>query len=401
MSPAEERARSAFDPRVLDTGGRVVYFPVRHHSPACARVVRELALTLRPPLVLIEGPSDFNDRMHELDLPHRLPIAIYSYSQLGDGRRRGAFYPFSEHSPEWQALCAARELGAPARFIDLPWARILELAAGLGEPPQHRYADAELRRSGYVEALCRRLGLDPDFDTLWDTLFEIDDGLGAVEFMERCHRFCHSLRAFDSGVPPEDEPREAHMAGHILSALAERPDGPILVVTGGYHSHALHQRVAAGRAGPAAEPPRGMSEGSVSGIALTPYSYARLDGLAGYEAGMPHPGFYDRVWRAAATGEGGAHRELLGRVAETVRERGQQASAADLIAVEATAEGLAALRGHARVWRQDLVDGIIGALVKEELAEGVPHPFLGAVYEALRGDARGALAAGAEQPPLV
>ena len=29
------------------------------------------------------------------------------------------------------------------------------------------------------------------------------------------------------------------------------------------------------------------------GIALTPYSYERLDSLTGYEAGMPNPGFYD------------------------------------------------------------------------------------------------------------
>ena len=52
--------------------------------------------------------------------------------------------------------------------------------------------------------------------------------------------------------------------------------------------------------------------------------------------------------------------------------RNQQISAADLIAAETTARGLAALRGHAEVWRTDLVDGITGALVKEELTR--PRP---------------------------
>ena len=32
------------DPGILDLGGRVVFVPVRHHSPACARLVRRLVV---------------------------------------------------------------------------------------------------------------------------------------------------------------------------------------------------------------------------------------------------------------------------------------------------------------------------------------------------------------------
>src|SRR5690606_31392767 len=101
---------SEIHPDILRTDGRLVFFPVRHHSPAAARLVRQLALAMRPSAILIEGPADFNERLAELDLPHRLPIAIYSYTQLGDGTRRGAFYPFCLYSPEWQALRTGREL---------------------------------------------------------------------------------------------------------------------------------------------------------------------------------------------------------------------------------------------------------------------------------------------------
>src|SRR5262245_49835124 len=111
-----------WDPAILDLSAPVVLFPVRHHSPACARALRRLALDLGPSMILIEGPSDFNDRLHELHLRHELPIAIYSFVRLPDGTRRGAFYPFCVYSPEWQALQVAREIGAEARFIDLPWA---------------------------------------------------------------------------------------------------------------------------------------------------------------------------------------------------------------------------------------------------------------------------------------
>ena len=37
---------------------RVVWFPVRHYSPACAWHVRRLIETLRPVAVLVEGPDD-------------------------------------------------------------------------------------------------------------------------------------------------------------------------------------------------------------------------------------------------------------------------------------------------------------------------------------------------------
>ncbi len=101
---------------------RVSFVPIRHHSPACALAVRAAARDLRPCEILIEGPHDFTPQMDQLALPHRLPIAIYSYIREADGATSGAYYPFCRYSPEWQALEAARELGVPARFIDLPWA---------------------------------------------------------------------------------------------------------------------------------------------------------------------------------------------------------------------------------------------------------------------------------------
>ena len=102
------------------TDDRVTFFPVRHHSPTCARAVRDLIQTLQPAAVLIEGPVDFNDRIDELVLDHRLPIAIYSFVRLPDGSRCGAWYPFCVYSPEWQAIMSAQGVGAAVRFIDIP-----------------------------------------------------------------------------------------------------------------------------------------------------------------------------------------------------------------------------------------------------------------------------------------
>src|SRR5205814_6957683 len=91
-------------PELWRLDGQVILFPVRHHSPAAARLVGELIERVRPGLVLVEGPSDFNDRLDELWLPHQLPIAVYSYVRGADGLTRSCYYPFCEHSPEWQAM---------------------------------------------------------------------------------------------------------------------------------------------------------------------------------------------------------------------------------------------------------------------------------------------------------
>ena len=63
---------------------------VRHHSPACARLVAERIRALRPMYVLIEGPADFNERLDELYLQHSPPVAIYSYLS-SDRTHRGSW----------------------------------------------------------------------------------------------------------------------------------------------------------------------------------------------------------------------------------------------------------------------------------------------------------------------
>jgi hypothetical protein len=384
----------SFDEGILSF--RPLLFPVRHHSPASARALRAVAQELRPAVILIEGPSDFNDRIDEMMLDHELPIAIYSYVRRTDGARRGAFYPFCVHSPEWQALQVARELGVDVRFIDLPWTALAD-----SEEAAHRYGDQELRRGEAVDRLCRRLGVE-DFDALWDVVVEMEADLAPATYLERCHRLCFAIRAGDGAITARDVRRETFMAAQVHRASCEI-GGPLLVVTGGAHSYGIYQRLKPG----AGSQHGGWSIGREDaaerevGIALTPYSYQRLDSLAGYEAGMPSPGFYHQVWQDRREGRSGTYRRVLARTAQALRTRGQPVSAADLIAVETTCRGLAALRGHPEVWRTDLIDGIIGALVKDEIAYGQPHPFLAAVQDALRGDARGRLASGATLPPLV
>jgi hypothetical protein len=215
-------------------------------------------------------------------------------------------------------------------------------------------------------------------------LVEIDPLLSLDEYLRRVEPLCEELRGEE--VSEVNRRREAFMAAQIRAA-----SGDVVVVCGGFHVAGLRALLES-PVEPEAVPPPG--DGRV--VALTPYSFEALDALTGYEAGMPNPGFYDLAWQVLDPA--GA---ALDRVVQALRARGQHVSPADLIAVEVTARALAALRGHARVWRVDLLDGILGALVKDELELGVSHPMLDAAHGVLRGGARGKLAAGVSRPPFV
>jgi hypothetical protein len=422
-----------FNPDILNLQAPIVFFPVRHHSPAAARLLKDYLERIKPQAILIEGPSDFNDRLGELNLPHRLPIAIYSYLQAETIGRRGAFYPFCVYSPEWQALKIGFEQQILVEFIDRPWA---ELACDALS--NQRYGDGSLAQNPYVTVLSQKLGVE-DFDDLWDTLFEIDPHLSLTDYFERCHRLCFHLRTHSDLPLQRDRFREEFMVAQIrrvqahlsvknslessdfqnspISPISPTSSTQIVVITGGFHSYAIFSQLHNLPFEPL-DTPHDRSDFSQSfpplnllqqGIALTPYTYDRLDSLTGYDAGMTNPGFYHQVWLDRSqefpknqTHPHPSYQKLLAQVVVNLRDQKQQGvSAADLIAVDSMAKALANLRNHPEVWRQDVIDGIIGALVKEEVIQGELHPLLAAVYQVFRGNDRGHLAAGTPLPPLV
>lgn len=389
---------------------------IRHHSPACARLVAERIRALRPAYVLIEGPADFNERMDELFLPHRLPVAIYSH--LGsDTLHRGSWSPFVVHSPEWQALQAGRETGAQLRFIDLPaWH---DAFSGL----ENRYADAtdaecERRVAAYEQSLSDALAVQGR-DALWDHLFE--DGCEGDALAQRLAAYFDRLRPSEDPGSLGNQEREFMMARWIAWAMQQvRVSGggaPVVVVCGGYHAPALTRlwsRLPAEASPPPTPAPtaQGAGDGSATvrhGSYLVPYTFKRLDAFAGYASGMPSPAWYQWTWEHGA--EGGAQHALR-QVMQRLRARQLPASTADLLAVVVRAQALAQLRGHRHALRSDWLDALAGALLKGALDAPLPwtyrgpirpgtDPVLVQVMDVLAGDGVGRLAAGTPQPPLV
>ncbi len=398
-------ARRAQEPSLIppwSLDGRVVYLPVRHHSPACAWHVDRLIHDLRPDAVLIEGPRDASRLIPLLTHPGTAqPVAIYTtYVQRSpvaqapedeplplEPTRHAAYYPLCDYSPELAAIRAAARVGARARFIDLTFPEMVECgrtARVLGQP-RSLLEESHLAHSAILRETCRRVGAR-DLDDLWDQLFELDQEHRETErFFRDVHGYCALARRDytpEMLVADGSAPREAAMA----AAVAEE-SGKVVVVTGGFHTVALPGAL------PAMPPPVPVGPADAL-VSLMRYGFEQLDRLNGYASGMPAPAFYQRVWEEKPL------TDLLVELAREARKRNMAVSVADEIAALEQVRRLALLRGHGRPSREDLLDGIRSVYVKgSQDMEGVP--ILALARKLLAGDRVGNLPPEAGVPPLV
>jgi Family of unknown function (DUF5682) len=368
---------------------------VRHHSPACARLARSVIRATKPAFVLIEGPSDMNDRLDELALEHDPPIALFSFLRGDGGPDRASWYPICGSSPEWVAMQTAREVSAEVKFMDLPaWHRAFGERVNLSSDGTDRYG-------AVIDLLCERTGT-VGLDALWDHLFEGVEDLTLLA--KALDAYFDELRALGD-ASPGDLQREEHMRAWIMSALSQT-DGDVVVVCGGFHGPALQVQNENERT-TWPNPPT-PDEGRAETY-LVPYANERLDSFTGYQSGMPSPAYYDALF---AKGPAAAAELLLKRVVKGLRADKQPVSTADLVALTALVEGLARLRGHPTPLRVDLLDGIATALLKSASDVRLPweergplhlrtHPLLAHVVRTFRGDRIGALDPRTPRPPLL
>jgi hypothetical protein len=402
----------------LATDG-IHFAPLRHHSPACALALQALIREVRPAAVLIEGPDDFDPLLPLLlDTRTRPPVAIFGQAALDKAETddeaplsgvRSAFFPFCDYSPEWVALQAGSAAGAQLAFIDLPWhasPRREEAADDARSLMSERY----LAHSAYLKALALRSGCR-DQDELWDHLFELRPAHALRDWRSLfADVFCYCAMAradYEPAVLEADGslPRERHMAAHVRQWRA-RVTGPIVVVTGGFHTIAIQQLL---QLTPSAQAERAPSRAADKQLGnwLIRYSFDRLDALNGYAAGMPSPAYYQWVWESASAGAHGpvlrdVAADFLAGLARQSRELGlaEQLSTADVQAALLQACRLAELRGHAGPGRQDLLDAVRSCFVKGAIDDGTGglaadiHRFLG-------GSRLGDIPPSAGSPPLL
>ncbi len=383
-------AESGLDPaeigrRVEEVLAEPLYwFPVRHHSPTVARLLRAALLARRPRLVLIEGPSEANDLIrHVVDPRTEPPVAIYSSYRDDDNvlglngvlspapdipARFAVWYPLTAYSPEYVAMKTAAEIGAEVVFIDLPHhAQIVRNEPG--EPPPKRppaAADEDrlIATSGFYQALAAAAGFK-SFPEAWDTLFESPETTDCEAYRRDLAAFCLAARIT---ADPEAEragetvERERHFLKAIRQALGARGLRPeqAAVVCGGFH-------LFLDRDDP--EPPPEPPAGTVY-TAVVPYSYFRISELAGYGAGVRAPQFYQTCHELTAAGRAAEiAMEHAIAVLRRMRRGGDPLSTADAIAATHHAAMLARLRGRGHATLDDIEDALLTCCCKGDPAD--------------------------------
>jgi hypothetical protein len=192
--------------------------------------------------------------------------------------------------------------------------------------------------------------------------------------------------------------REAMMRACIHDAIAT-VSAPIAIITGGFHTPALIEEQTEAPRATAGAPTR-------SNAWLIRYDFRALDRLNGYGAGLPLPGFYERVWERliGANGDtkGSLTEEILVgfRAHLTANEPALTFSFPTLRSMVEAATRLAELRGLSEPGRTELFDALRSSAIKEEIEVG-SHPLLAAFTAFLQGDRLGDLPPGSRLPPLI
>jgi hypothetical protein len=407
----------------------LTFFPIRHHSPACAAHVTRWIAEHNPASVLIEGPESLTEKV-ELLVDERCVSPVAFYTNFIDRKKRtlpkdapaetlkafgppryAAFYPMCDYSPELVAVRHGHAAGARIRFIDLEYAEKVLASTPHEEEqqavrPESLADDFHLRHSEYIQELTRRTGCR-DFNELWDHLFEAGFASRTTdEFIDEIAAWCAMSRLDYGAVDLSRDgttAREDCMAAAILDEQKrnrkEKRSGPILVVTGGFHTVALPDLV---KAKPKRPKPPAFAKDE-TGVWLIRYSFDRLDALSGYASGMPSPRFYQRMWEASSSqSTGDVAADLIVEVGRLTRDRKfpSPISTPDAIAAVQLTRQLAALRGHAVPTREDVLDGIRSCFVKGEM-ETDGRLVMNLVLEVLSGNQVGEIPPGAGVPPIV
>lgn len=401
----------------------VLYFPVRHHSPACSFHLEKAAEDYKPDLILIEGPENAGNLisvlLHEDTKP---PLALYYAYRDRAGlvtEKKGdykCYYPFLDCSPELTALRQAKDNGIPARFIDLSYGEILiGTASGKGirrEGNKQTYNDDYLlSRSRYLALLCEKTGLR-DFEELWEKYFEIQ-GLteATADFVRQMLTYCMLSRKNTPEEELEEDGtilRERYMAKQI--AEASKTYKKILVVTGGFHSYGLWELLSKEQDGTYAftgKPVKLHKEADgQQEVYPMAYSMEAADALNGYASGMQSPGFYQRVWKNLKEQEtaAGAYEDavlhFLASSGRQARRKEESVSSYDEICAFSMARGLAALRGKREPGLYELKDSARSSFVKGELNLSTDGT-LRVLRELVTGTQVGRLCKDAARPPLL
>ena len=321
-------------------------FGIRHFSPAGAYFLRQFLDEVKPSLVLIEGPADFDFLIDDIVSKKLVPpFAIMAYTK--EAPIDTILYPFAEYSPEYQAILWARENNKKCYFFDLE----SDIMLGL-EGEDDNVKDEEMTPEEPTKNKS-----DVDMEGFWERNLEQSEDMhayraGSALFGESIRKDTNS----DDKSFIRDTVRESFMKRKIKEYIEKGFDTEkIVAITGAFHTSAIESLEGA------------MSDKEYkalvrreSNVTLMPYSYYRLSKRTGYGAGNAAPAYYELLWQGFINGDITYHeRKYLSSLAKYMREHGGIVSSAQVIEATRLARELAIIRGGSVPTLEDLKDASI------------------------------------------
>lgn len=321
-------------------------FGIRHFSPAGAYFLRQFLDEVKPSLVLIEGPADFDFLIEDI-VSKKLfpPFAIMAYTK--EAPIDTILYPFAEYSPEYQAILWARENNTECHFFDLESDIILGLEK----------RDDETKEEEIISETNPKKSIETDMEGFWERTLEQSEDMHA--YRAGSALFGESIRK-DTNADDKsfirDTVRESFMKRKIKEYIEKGFDTEkIVAITGAFHTSAIESLEGA------------MSDKEYkalvrreSNVTLMPYSYYRLSKRTGYGAGNAAPAYYELLWQGFLNGDITYHeRKYLSSLAKYMREHGGIVSSAQVIEATRLARELAIIRGGSVPTLEDLKDASI------------------------------------------
>lgn len=388
----------------------IIFFPVRHHSPACAYHLKKVIEEFNPETILIEGPSDSNFLMEYMIEEDTVPpFCIYSSYIDKNGEKCRSYYPFLDYSPEFVAIKKSSELKINCSFIDMPFGYIIEnfennLKNNINKKLISIYDkdNDKFNVNDYTTRLTKKAGLR-SFAELWERDFEIKGILKKSEdFIKSVYALGYYMRLIER-EDIETKNREYFMAKNIKEYL-DKKKYKILVITGSFHVKGIIDKLKDFEN--IEEEYNKLKKYIVSNSSnyLIPYSFEEADQKKGYIAGIEYPAFYNKIWKKLK--EDSTSDVYIDTVknfiihAANIDRDYYNVNISDCINAYYMAINLAKLRGKYNAGVYELIDAVKSAFIKGEIGlENTGNIEL--MMKLLSGVANGKVSSKSVVPPVI
>lgn len=393
----------------------IKFFPVRHHSPACAYHLKKTIEEFKPETILIEGPSDSNFLMEYMIEEDTIPpFCIYSSYIDKNGEKCRSYYPFLDYSPELVAIKKSYELKINCSFIDMPFGYIIENSeSNLKNNENNINKNKKLisiydkdndkfNVNDYTTRLTKKAGLR-SFAELWERDFEIKGILKKSEdFIKSVYALGYYMRLIES-EDIETKNREYFMAKNIKEYIDKSGD-KILVVTGSFHVKGIADKLKNFENIEKEFDKLKKHIVSNSSNYLIPYSFEEADQRKGYIAGIEYPAFYNNIWKKLKEDSPkDAYIDTIQKFiirASNINRDYYNVNIPDCINAYYMAVNLAKLRGKDNAGVYELIDAVKSAFIKGEIGlENTGNIEL--MMKLLSGVANGKVSSKSIVPPIV